>query len=100
MRKSISHSERTNFDHTCSFAAWAGSLAPLSYICDGQPKASFLIDPARPVRTPQFRLNRDRVVLNDTSDGRIVDPTNRQRLDDWRRDEDSSGTVENQSTQK
>lgn len=52
----------------CSFAAWSGTPR-YAQVCDGSPPQADNIASMRPGGRMQFRVNRQRVVLNDTATG-------------------------------
>lgn len=67
----------------CVHAAWAG--APGAYVrsCDGGPARPGNLRDLAALVHPEFRVNRDAIVLNDLATGALWDLQNRQKVDDW-----------------
>lgn len=68
---------------TCVNAAWAGAAFNYVQSCDGQPAVHGNVDNAVALVRPEFRQNRDSLVLNDLTDGAVWDLTDQRKVDDW-----------------
>ena len=68
----------------CDFAAWSGAPTTVIRAC-GQGKAEPMAATSRaqPLVRPQFRVNRNSLVLNDSADGRVFDLDQQLRIDNW-----------------
>lgn len=67
----------------CVHAAWAG--APGSYVrsCGGAPARPGNLSQLGVLSLPEFRVNRDAIVLNDLASGAVWDLDSRLKVDDW-----------------
>ena len=74
---------------TCRFAAWSGNPGWVASACDGQSAGTPLKMDSRAglgssLVDPVFRVNWNRLILNDRKTGRIYDLDEAESLDDWK----------------
>ncbi len=67
----------------CVYAAWAGTPGALARSCDNAAATPQPIDRQAVLKAPVFRINRDQLVLNDASTGRVFDIDTARSLDNW-----------------
>jgi hypothetical protein len=67
----------------CVHAAWAGSPGAYVRSCDGGPARPGNLRDLGALVHPEFRVNRDAIVLNDLASGALWDVENRLKVDDW-----------------
>ncbi len=81
----------------CLLAAWAGSPGTLVSSCDHQSVQTLPLERAKTLVAPVFRTNRDDVVLNDTSTGRIFDLDQLKSIDNWKDIQQSTKDAQEQT---
>lgn len=67
----------------CGYAAWAGSPGVAVRSCGGEPLQPIALQDGSELQSPQLRVNRRSVVLNDAATGRLWDVATGRRLDNW-----------------
>jgi hypothetical protein len=67
----------------CVYAAWAGTPGALARSCDNAAATPQPLDRQAVLQDPVFRVNRDQLVLNDASTGRVFDIDTARSLDNW-----------------
>lgn len=67
----------------CVYAAWAGTPGSLARACGTDGATPQTMDREGVLKEPVFRINRDQMVLNDASTGRVFDVEVARSLDNW-----------------
>src|SRR5215467_6361897 len=67
----------------CVHAAWGGAGGGYVRSCSGGPATVIPLAGNLQLVEPQFRVNRDAIVLNDLQTGAVWDLSNQRRVDDW-----------------
>jgi large repetitive protein len=67
----------------CIHAAWGGPQGGYVRACSGGPATPIPLAGNLRLASPQFRVNRDAIVLNDLQTGAVWDLSNQRRVDDW-----------------
>lgn len=91
---------------SCTFGAWAaGATATVTSVCDGASPVTSEID-LKPAAELVFRVNRNRVVLNDVENGDVwrLDGSRAEKIADWEsfepREQDKQNDDDNQTAAK
>jgi hypothetical protein len=67
----------------CRYAAWAGSPGVAVRSCGDEPARRIDLEDGSELQSPQVRVNRRSVVLNDAGSGGLWDVSTGRRLDNW-----------------
>lgn len=67
----------------CAFGAWGGERGTTVRSCGGSQAVETPVSRKTPLRQPVFRVNRDQVVVNDLTNGVLVDVERKATSDDW-----------------
>lgn len=67
----------------CALGAWGGDRGTAARSCGGRQAVETPVSRNAPLRQPVFRVNRDQVVVNDLTNGALVDVERKTASDDW-----------------